>query len=232
MKNNQYLIAANIDPIIIKNNDIIYKNLSGEYINLNKVQLQSYKNIKNNIINKNYTLNIKNSAPIDELITSEQEKIILTSYNNELSNNNDSIILTSNNNELSNSDDSINMIYNAPEDILYNTFYLSNNNNNIFCEGLIKTNELSYNLILNHYIGICLHLETNINQYNTKGKTYIFYSKNIKEHKFITLKNYESFKLKKSDLSYYPMYVMCCDNTHDISSFIEIYSYLIKNIFT
>jgi hypothetical protein len=214
MKNNQYLIAANIDPIIIKKNDIIYKNLSGEYININKTQLQSYKNIENNIINKNYTLNIKNSDPIDE--TSEQEKIILTS----------------NNNKLSNSNDSINMIYNSPENILYNTFYLSNNNNNIFCEGLNKTNELSYNLILNHYIGICLHVETDINQYNTKGKTYIFYSKYIKEHKFITLKNYELYTLKKSNLLYYPMYVMCCDNTHDISSFIDIYPYLIKNIFT
>jgi hypothetical protein len=116
----------------------------------------------------------------------------------------------------------------------YNVFHLTVAfDNHIQCNGLYKSNTLSYELVLNKFVGICVYCEMNIEPYLMNNKMYIVYSKKVTDNKCIKLKNKTPYYLSnsKEELSYYPIFVICCQSSHSMEDFVQIYPYLVKNIF-
>jgi len=123
----------------------------------------------------------------------------------------------------------VDIVYNLEDNQdKYNVFYLYNVNDVVKCEGIYKSNTLSYELVLNHFVGICVH-----NEIDHVNKMYIVYSRQVTNQKLIRLKNKTKYHLSNSqkELEYYPIVVICCQSQHDIEEFVQLYPYLVKNIF-
>lgn len=228
MSDIKYNISLHSNPVIVKSNSVIlYRNQSGE-------QICVTHNTINNIINKNYIIPInqpkhesksvhfndqvsiieQKHEDSDELVISETDSMILF---NHIKNNN-----------------KINIIYDADiNQFNYNVFELKLFEDNIKCNGLYKSKTLSYELVLDRFVGICVYSEIDLMDVNVKNKMFIVYSKTVCDNKFIKIKNKTPYQLTNNlhETAYYPIYVICCQSSHPIEDFIKIYPYLVKNIF-
>jgi hypothetical protein len=224
MSDIKYNISLHSNPVIVKSNSVIlYRNQSGEQICITH-------NTINNIVNKNYIIPvntndkkvhfddqvqiIKHDDHSDELVISETESMLLYNHIKD--------------------DQKMNIIYDLDiNQFTYNVFTLTLFENNLLCNGLYKSDSLSYELVLNHFVGICVYSEIDIEDVYIKNKMFIVYSKKVCDHKMIRLKNKTPYQLtiNTNELSYYPIFVICCQSLHAMEDFVKIYPYLVKNIF-
>jgi hypothetical protein len=210
----KYTISLNTPPLIIKSNSVIlYKTINGDDICVTQNNIHP-----SHIINKQYKLGEKsvhfnndiliNHQETDELVISDSESFNLVNYPTMLNH--------------------IDIVYNNHDEDIYQIFHLYLVNDVIKCDGLEKTNTLSYDLVLNRFVGICVY-----NEINQANQMYIVYSRKMKHQKLIKLKNTQPYHLTNSidELAYYPIIVICCQSQHTLEDFIQLYPYLVKNIF-
>ena len=102
----------------------------------------------------------------------------------------------------------------------------------ITSKGFDKADFVSYDLVLQKYVGVSITCHIDLHHLDTKNKKFTIYSKHIKDTKVLNLHNSASFNLDitKEQIAYYPIYVIC-EEQYYMEDFLKLYPYLIKNIF-
>lgn len=234
MTDKTYKIALHSEPVIVKSNSVIlYKNQKGEEICIKNNHVIPHLN-NTHIVNKNYIISLDQQDKkvhfddSDELIISETESMIL--YNQIKNNKNVNIIYDLEINQYQYNVFSLTFLNDVNIKNERGSFY---NDVNIQCHGLYKSDTLSYDLVLNHFVGLCVYCDVDLVNLPTKGKMFIVYSKKISHHQLIKIKNKTPYQLtnEMNELSYYPIFVICCHSSYGIEDFVNLYPYLVKNIF-
>ena len=187
-----------------KTYEILYDKKESCPITIRKPEIVYTSNVKK----KSYKINLIDDDDISDEIVKSDESLHINENYDEFKNRYD-------------------IIYNDDNET-YNLFKFYINCNNIYCNGMDKQTDTSYDLILEGYKGIYIHCDADI----SRDHKFIFYSKNIKKNKTIHLNNNHPFYvgLSADQLIYYPIYIISCNIKYNVKDFIEIFPFLIKNI--
>jgi hypothetical protein len=142
----------------------------------------------------------------DEIVIDEKEKIILHDNDYDVKN-----------------------TYHVKYDVftnndIYNLFLIDINPVlEITSKGFDKADFVSYDLVLQKYVGVSITCHIDLHHLDTKNKKFTIYSKHIKDTKV-------NLDITKEQIAYYPIYVIC-EEQYYMEDFLKLYPYLIKNIF-